>query len=119
MPCHLLTKFDRHGATGQHAIFVLVRRLQFRCSFLPRRVLFLAFLGVLSVLSLSVLVIFICCFRHFAVARRLFLDDVLPSSSNFGDVFVRCVPDTRFFSDLRVAMCVQWSYHEFVTKFAC
>ena len=69
--------------------------------------------------SLSVLVIFPCCFRHFVFARRLFLDDVFPSSSNFGHVFVRCVPDTRFFSDLRVDMCVQWSYHEFVTKVAC
>ena len=57
--------------------------------------------------SLSVLVIFICCFRHFAFARRLFLVNALPSSSNFDDVFVRCVPDTRFFCDTRVAMCVQ------------
>ena len=57
--------------------------------------------------SLSVLVIFICCFRHFAFARRMFLVSALQSSSNFGDVFVRCVPDTRFFCDIRVAMCVQ------------
>ena len=39
--------------------------------------------------SLSVLVIFLCCFRHFGFARRLFLDDAFPFSSNFGDVFVR------------------------------
>ena len=69
--------------------------------------------------SHSVLVIFPCCFRHVAFARTLFLEDALPSPSSFGDVFVRCVPDTRFLCNLRVDMCVQWSYHEFVTKVAC
>ena len=48
-----------------------------------------------------------------------FLMMSFPSSSNFGHVFVRCVPDTRFLRDLRVDLCVQWGYHEFVTKVAC